>query len=200
MSKAVQNRIGIFGGTFDPVHHGHLKIADSFLASNLLDELLVLPTPAPPHKTFKNRTPFSHRFEMLKIAFRHKQEVTVSDLENQLEAPSYTLRTIRHLQARHPSKKFFLCIGEDSLATFHEWWNYEELLQLAPLIVAARPGFKGKRQSDEILDRAIFVDHEQIDLSSTDIREKARKNGTVSSEIVPEAVAEYVSKHELYRS
>lgn len=200
MRPAIYSRIGIFGGTFDPVHRGHLKIADSFLASNLLDEILVLPTPVPPHKDIENRTSFVHRFEMLRIAFQNISEITVSDLENSLESPSYTLRTIRHLQERHTGNKYFLCIGEDSLATFHEWWKYEEILELAPLIVAARPGAEGINQSNKVLDRAIFIDHEELDLSSTDIREKIREAGTIPTDFLPEEVAEYISKHELYQS
>lgn len=200
MKPADHSRIGIFGGTFDPVHHGHLKIAESFLASNLLDELLVLPTPVPPHKKRISQTPFIHRFVMLRLAFRDFPDVTVSDLENQLETPSYTLRTIQYLQQTYERNRYFLCMGEDSLASFHKWWKYQQIIKQVPLIVAARPGAEGINQSTEILDRAILIDHEEMELSSTTIRQKASEGVAISSDYVPEAVAEYISKHELYGS
>lgn len=191
-------RIGIFGGAFDPVHHGHVQIAGSFLASNIIDKLLVLPTLASPHKKDQEQTPFEHRYEMLKLAFREYDKVHVSDLESHLPKPSYTLRTIESLQEKHPEKKYFLCIGEDSLASFHKWWNYEDILQRTPLIVASRPGSESSGISREILERALFIDHTEVDVSSTEIREKTRTRDESLKSLVPESVAQYILKNNLY--
>lgn len=191
-------RIGIFGGAFDPVHLGHVKIAESFLASNIIDKLLVLPTPASPHKKDKEQTPFGHRYEMLKLVFQEYDKVFVSDLESHLPKPSYTLRTIETLQEKHPENKYFLCIGEDSLAAFNTWWKYEEILLRTPLIVASRPGSESSTISREILERAIFIDHTEVDVSSTEIRKKARMEDDSLKSLVPESVAHYIFNNKLY--
>lgn len=197
MSPAGQ-RIGIFGGAFDPVHHGHVKIARSFLDSNLIDRLLIIPTPESPHKDTSGQTPFEHRFQMLQLAFREVEQVDVSDIETRFPKPSYTLRTIRHLQDENPDTKYFLCIGEDSLASFHKWWEYEEILERVPLIVASRPGSDSSQQSQSILDRAIFVDHSDVDISSTEIRKKIRSGDSNLTDTVPEPVADYILSNNLY--
>ena len=191
-------RIGIFGGAFDPVHYGHVKIAESFLASNIIDKLLVLPTPASPHKEDQEQTTFEHRYEMLELAFREQDKVMLSDLETDLPKPSYTLRTIEFLQDKYPEDKYFLCIGEDSLASFHEWWKYEDILQRTPLIVASRPGSESSNISREILERALFIDHNEVDVSSTEIREKARVGDESLRSLVPESVAQYIFNNKLY--
>lgn len=191
-------RIGIFGGAFDPVHLGHVKIAGSFLASKIIDKLLVLPTPVSPHKKDQEQTPFEHRYEMLKLAFQEFDKVLVSDLESHLPKPSYTLRTIESLQEKHPQNKYFLCIGEDSLAAFHTWWKYEEILKRTPLIVASRPGTDSSSIAGEILERAIFIDHTEVDVSSTEIREKASMKDDSLKLLVPGSVAHYIFNNKLY--
>ncbi|WP_340105036.1 nicotinate (nicotinamide) nucleotide adenylyltransferase [Rhodohalobacter sp. 8-1] len=191
-------RTGLFGGAFDPVHHGHVKIAKSFLDSNLIDRLLVVPTPESPHKDTSGQTPFAHRFRMLQLAFRDIDQVAVSDIETHLSKPSYTLKTIRYLQDENPGNKYFLCIGEDSLASFHKWWEYEEILDRVPLIVAARPGADSSQQSQSILDRAIFVDHSEVEISSTEIRNRAWSGDNQLTDSVPEPVADYIHKKNLY--
>lgn len=192
------NRTGIFGGAFDPVHLGHLKIAGSFLSSNVIDSLLVLPTPNSPHKETDDQTDFSHRYEMLKLAFQDHRDVIVSNLETELPSPSYTLRTIEYLQRTNPEETYFLCIGEDSLSSFHTWWKYDEILRRVPLVVASRPGVDSSDISRNILERALFVDHEDIDISSTQIRKKARERDNRLNTLVPENVAQYIFRHHLY--
>jgi len=192
------NRTGIFGGAFDPVHLGHLKIAESFLSSNLIDNLLVLPTHESPHKETDDQTGFSHRYEMLKLAFQGHRNVIVSDLETRLPSPSYTLRTIEYLQKTSPEQIYFLCIGEDSLSSFHKWWRYGEILRRVPLIVASRPGVDSSCVSDSVLESAIFVDHTEVDVSSTEIRKKARECDSLLNTLVPENVAQYIFRHHLY--
>jgi nicotinate-nucleotide adenylyltransferase len=102
------------------------------------------------------------------------------------------------LQEKNPLDTFFLCIGEDSLASFHTWWHFRDILSKVPLVVANRPGVDCSGISRDILERAIFVDHEQVDVSSTEIRKKARTGDDTLKTLVPEAVAMYILQHNLY--
>lgn len=189
-------RIGIFGGAFDPVHLGHVRVAESFLGSNLIDRLLILPTPVPPHKEAENQSAFEHRFEMLKLAFESYNRVIISDLEAHLPKPSYTLQTIEHLQGENPENTYFLCIGEDNLESFHKWWKYQDILKKVTIIVARRPEAQSSVQKPEILERAIFVEHNEMEISSTEIREGVRENNLIK--YVPVPVADYIRSHNLY--
>ncbi len=112
--------------------------------------------------------------------------------------PNRLTRTIIHLQEENPKVKYFLCIGEDSLTAFHKWWKYEEILKRVPIIVAGRPGTDGSEQSQSILDRAIFVDHSEIDVSSTEIRKRVRSGDSQWTDAVPEPVADYIVRNNLY--
>ncbi len=190
----MKKRTGIFGGSFDPVHSGHIQVVESFLKSNLFHDLLILLTPTPPHKQNKNQASYNHRFEMLKMAFREYKNVMVSDLETNLPKPSYTLQTVRYLKNHYEDHNWFLCIGEDSVVHFDSWYQYKEILQLVTLVVAERPGFDKEKVKPEILEQTIFVEHNPVDISSTKIRNKTLNTG----EVLPDEVAAYISKHNLY--
>jgi len=189
-------RIGIYGGSFDPVHNGHVFAVQSFLNSGLIDELWVLLTPYPPHKTDQSQSDYRHRFEMLKLAFEGYDNVLIKTVENELPSPSYTLQTLEHLEKKHPSHTFFLCLGEDSIQHFHTWHRYKDILKKCSIIVVERPGFNSSDVDELILEKTIFIDHSPVDISSSRIRENT---GSAESE-VPQSVADYIEKHQLYRS
>jgi nicotinate-nucleotide adenylyltransferase len=191
----LERRVGIFGGSFDPVHKGHVQIARSFLDSGLIQKLLVLLSPSPPHKQEKNQADYSYRFEMLKLAFKDIDGVEISDLEQNLPKPSYTLHTIEFLQEKHPDTLFYLCIGEDSLLNFHEWHRYEEILERVYLIVVKRPGVYTSELDPKILEHVIFIDHDPVSASSTAIR---KAKGDKRSDL-PKPVKDYIEKHKLYQ-
>lgn len=191
----MKTRVGIFGGSFDPVHNGHIQIARSFLNSGLIHKLLVLLTPSSPHKEEIEQTEYSHRFAMLKLAFVDVEGAEVSDLEMNLPSPSYTLQTIKHLQKKNPDCIYYLCLGEDSLLNFHKWYRYKEILGRVSLIVARRPGVDSSGVHPSILEKVIFIDHEPVAVSSTAIRQST---GTKKDDL-PQPVADYIKKHSLYR-
>jgi len=191
----MRDRIGIFGGSFDPVHNGHISVIKSFLNSNLLDRVSVMLTPYPPHKKSDLQTSYQHRLNMLEIAVKNLEYVSISDLETRLPQPSYTLQTINYLKEIEPDNLFFLCIGEDSIVNFNKWYHFEEILEKVTLVVAERPGFNKRRADPKILERTIFVEHKPVDISSTEIREnESGKNENA----VPAEVEMYIQKHSLY--
>jgi nicotinate-nucleotide adenylyltransferase len=190
------NRVGIFGGSFDPVHNGHISVVKSFLKSGLIDEVLVLLTPNPPHKNSEGAD-YEHRLKMLKLAFRGMDKVVVSDLERKLPSPSYTVQTIEYLQKKNPDINYFYCLGEDSIKDFQTWHRYSEILEMVSILVAERPGFSSEGMDDEILERTIFVDHEPIDMSSTKVRNKEIEDRFSN---LPASVKKYIHDHNLYQS
>ncbi|MDX1672597.1 MAG: nicotinate (nicotinamide) nucleotide adenylyltransferase, partial [Balneolaceae bacterium] len=177
----MRHGIGLLGGTFDPVHNGHLAIARSFLSHTLIEQLWVILSPDPPHKTDLPRAPFERRLEMLEAAFGEFNGVKISTIEQNLSRPSYTIQTVRHLKKKYPEQPFYLCIGEDSLREFHTWYRYRDLLKECELLVARRPGLSSEDVDQEIMDRAHFVDHQPVEVSSTEIRNRIAEQQPVDS-------------------
>ena len=188
-------RIGLFGGSFDPVHNGHIEAVDSFLKSGLIDEIWILLTPVSPHKKDQEKTDFKHRYNMLKLAFQESDNTKISDIEKDLPKPSYTLQTIHHLKEKYPEYTFFLCLGEDSLQSFHKWHKYKEILQECALMVVDRPGSDHKSVDSDILEKTIFVDHSPMDISSSEIRQTTDSSSLVN---LPNVVQKYILKNNLY--
>ena len=187
-------RIGLFGGAFDPIHIGHLGLIDSMLASGVLDTLCVVPTYDPPHRP-PARYPFMDRLRMTRLALQAHADVRVLSVESLLPRPSYTVRTLEYLQSGSPGDTFFLCIGFDSLATFTRWHRHREILRMCSLLVASRPGTDPARIPPEVLDHAVFVEHEPIDVSSTRIRETLEAGDDLSG-LVPQSVLEYLRERD----
>ena len=196
-----KKRVGIFGGTFDPVHTGHVALARSFLNSELIDTLLVTLTPEAPHKQGQDKTSFDDRLAMLNLAFGEIENAEVSTLEKQLPSPSYSLQTIKYLQNSHPNTLFYLCMGEDSLVHFHKWHRHREILKLVDLIVAERPGYDRHSVSDDILESVIMVDHHPVDASSTRVRQglQEQSHGIDKETDLPDRVRRYIDEKGLYR-
>lgn len=195
---APQKSIGILGGSFDPVHNGHVAIARSFLGSDLIDELWVLLAPDPPHKTGRAQADFQLRLEMLQAVFKDFDEVKVSDLEKQLPQPSYTIQTLEHLESKYPNNTFYLCIGGDSLRDFKNWKDWQKILGHADLLVAQRPSVNTKTINKSIRGHVHFVDHDPIQVSSTIVRHAVADGDDISG-LVPSSVKNIIEKEQLYR-
>ncbi len=189
-------KTGLFGGAFDPVHNGHLTIAESYLESGLIDELWVMPTPNPPFKQERTSADFVHRYAMTVLAFTGIPKTNVSDFETKLDGVSYTLNTLRALREQFPDRSWSLCIGEDNLSTFHKWYEYEKVLSMADLIVAERPGNIDNGQLGEYKDKIHRIDHIPVDISSTDIRKELSVKGFSSQ--IPSNVMDYIRANHLY--
>lgn len=194
----MSKNIGLFGGTFDPVHNGHIYIAQSFLESGIIDELWVLLTPYPPHKQDHSKAGYEIRLDMAKKAFSGMQNLAISTIENELPKPSYSVRTIRYLKEQHPDHTFYFCMGEDSLATFNTWKYYTEILNECELLVARRPGVTHNEVEEKILRRTHFVNHTPLEISSSQIKELVQSRKPIDG-LVPNEVIKIIEKEQLYR-
>ncbi|MEX0720816.1 MAG: nicotinate (nicotinamide) nucleotide adenylyltransferase [Balneolaceae bacterium] len=190
-------RIGLFGGTFDPVHKGHQSIAEAFLNSGFIDELWVLLTPYPPHKQTGNKASYEVRLEMLKAAFVGFKNLHIKTIENSLSKPSYSFFTIRYLKSQNPEYTFYFCMGEDSLAQFHQWKFYEEILNECALLVAERPGADHKDVEQKITEKTYFVEHTPLEVSSSHIKQKIKSGKPIDND-VPDSVSDIIEKEQLY--
>jgi len=207
-SGSTARRIGLFGGTFDPPHVGHLALAEWARESLRLDRVLFVPAGQPPHKGRARLSGVDHRLAMTRLAVRDNRAFTVSALEALRDGPSFTVDTVRALRRRAPRARIFLLMGADSLAEFSTWRDPEAILAFATLAVAPRPGpsaaaGRPARRGDAVVRRAgesriTWLRNPGLDVSSSAIRSRLRAGRSVRY-LIPEAVARYIARHRLYR-
>jgi nicotinate-nucleotide adenylyltransferase len=206
-------RIGILGGTFDPVHLGHVETALAAQRALHLDRVLLLPSGAPPHRTQQPSVSRFHRFAMVALAVTGQPSLQASDLESGEAGPSYTYETLARLQADglKPSQIFFIT-GADAFAEIATWSRYPLVLDMATFVVVSRPGSPagGLRGTMPALANRmrldapppgqiaiVLVDAPTPDVSSTEIRRRLEAGGSLEG-LVPPAVATYIDQHGLY--
>ena len=209
-------RIGLLGGTFDPIHNGHVQLALAARSELSLDTVLLIPAASPPHKCSRAVTPFEHRKKMLLLALAATEGLTPCFIEGELPAPSYTIDTLRVLQQQgNRSAEYFFIIGVDAFADLLTWKEYAELLRRVTLIVARRKGFAATKKLDEIaavlgyeqlsdvwrsytgLHDILFLHSQPLEISSSQIR-RLLLSGAVSVPGVSGEVVAYARRHHLY--
>ena len=190
-------RIGLFGGTFDPVHVAHVALARLALDELRLDELRWVPTGQPWQKT-RSITPAAHREAMVRIAMDDESRFVLERCELERQGPSYTLDTVRELQARTPQASWFLVIGQDQYAGLHTWHGWQELLGRVALAVANRPGAAPRPDAQVLQVSHTAVPLPMMDISSTQIRARVAAGLDIAA-LVPAGVARYIDQHRLYR-
>jgi nicotinate-nucleotide adenylyltransferase len=190
-------RIGLFGGSFDPVHNAHVALAQTALDHLQLDEVRWIPAGQPWQKN-RQLTPATDREAMVALAIQREPRFTLERCELQRSGASYTLDTVRELQAAQPGAQWFLIIGQDQYAGLHTWRDWQELLGLVTLAVAKRPGASAPSNPDvmQVAHREVALP--MMDISSTDIRRRIAE-GRGFTGMVPDAVARYIDQHHLYR-
>ncbi len=227
-------RIAFYGGSFDPLHNGHLTIARALTEIFELDEFVFIPAFHAPHKKRKKPTSAFHRFAMIALATNAETKIKVSKME--LDAPErpFTVETLTRLKNELPDAQIFFVMGADSWAEINTWREWEKVLTLVNIIVVTRPDFeiefshvtheirerivdlrgkfnakaqrrkdvreksKNKEQRTKNKEQIFITDAVQIDISATEIRQKIRENTSDWRELVPEEVAKYIEKYNLY--
>ena len=200
-------RIGLFGGTFDPVHVGHLILAEQCRTQAGLDAVWFLPSYRPPHKTDKPVTRFEQRCDMLALALAGQPAFRVEPIEKELPPPSYTAETLRELRERHPGHEFHLLLGADSLIDLPTWYEPLKVVERAGLVVVPRPGVM--LLTAEMLASALglpgaagvrlrVVSSPAVDVASRDLRRLVGGGHSIRY-LVPRSVEEYVRERKLYQ-
>ena len=186
-------RIGILGGTFNPVHRGHVQLARSALKRFDLDRVLFIPCARPPHKRPDGLAPSKHRLSMLKAAIRGEPRFRVSDIEIGRGGASYSIDTLHELRRRHPEAQFYFIIGVDSVNELKSWKRIDELRKLCTFVATGRPGFRVRRPAKVTMFKSALVD-----VSSSEIRSLVAEGKSIRR-LVPAAVERYIIGRRLYQ-
>jgi nicotinate-nucleotide adenylyltransferase len=223
LKQGEAKKIGLLGGTFDPVHNGHLAVANHVMQALKLASIWFIPASQPPHKDGhddgRKISSFAHRRAMLERAISDYPAYVVSDIEAKRSAPSYSIDTIKILlQQRRPQADLYFIIGADAFLEINTWKQYKELPSLVSFVIISRPGYPPDKVGEVISSsfsnytynstqqiwsaqqcKGLFIlQHmEPVPISSTEIRKKVRRGEDIAG-LVPEAVEAYIKKHNLY--
>ncbi len=192
-------KIGVMGGTFNPIHLAHLISAEQIRQVLALDQVLFIPSARPPHKPPDGIVAPEHRYQMTKIAIADNPYFFVSRIEIDRQGPSYAIQTVRDLQNYYSSDcELTWIIGTDSLIEFKIWKDYDQLLNMCQFIAITRPKYPLSAVPPDIIKRVKTIQIPLMQIAATDIRHYIRSNRSIRY-LVPSAVAEYIHQHQLYR-
>jgi len=197
-ARTSAERLGVFGGTFDPIHLGHLIVASHVREVMHLDRMVFVPASIPPHKRGNEISPGDKRLAMIRAAVKDDPLATVSRIELDRGGISYTIDTLRALKAMHPGVQLTLLIGMDNVSDFRSWKSPEAILEEAAVVVMTRPGYEPGPKDKPWLRHMELCEVPFIGISARDIRRRVA-NGKSIRYLVPEAVERYIQRHGLYR-
>ena len=195
--------LGILGGTFDPIHMGHLRMAEHVFQRMELEQIIFIPAYVPPHKLGQDFAPAAYRYAMTELAVADNPHFIVSDMEIKRTGVSYTIDTIRELHRQYADKELHFIIGADSVAQLHTWHNIEEMLEMTTFVAVWRPGYEGAMEElvrhlgQRARERVLLLDTPVYDISSTEIRTRIREGRSLAG-LVPGSVEKYIFEHGLY--
>lgn len=201
---AEHKKIGIMGGTFNPIHFGHLLLAETAFHQFDLDEILIMPTKNPYYKKISNSVTEEDRVAMVELAIEDNQHFRLSKEELDREGTTYTVETLSHLTKKHPDYKYYFIMGADSLYHIESWKEPEQILKMATIVVAGRAG-TGSSLSSQIeyienkYDSEIYrLNSPVLEISSNDIRRRVRDGESIRY-LLPGKVVDYIHEHNLYK-
>lgn len=202
----MKKRIGAMGGTFDPIHYGHLALAEHVRCEYHLDEIIFIPAGVPPHKNNLKISDNMHRYMMTELATIQNPNFQVSDIEVRLPEVSYTYFTLQNLKNVYGKEvDIYFITGADALLDIETWKKCDELLKMCDFIAGTRPGLENKKLEEKVTllrkkyNAMIHLAYiPALDISSTDIRERVSSNKSIKY-LVPEGVEQYIYKNELYK-
>ena len=195
LRRARGGRVGVFGGTFDPPHFGHLALAEWARVELALDVVWFVPAGVPPHKRGAAPSAARHRLAMTRLATRGNVAFRVSPIECRRRGPSYTVDTLRALARSHPAATLYLMMGADTYATLGSWREPAAIARLATIVVALRPGARPGARTG----RVKWLENPSLDVSSSALRARAARGRSLRY-LVPDAVERYIARHRLYAS
>ena len=191
--------IGLYFGTFDPIHRGHINIVNFLIDNSLVEKVWFVVTPESPDKSSNNLTDFIHRYEMVKIEVKNNNSLLASDVELKLEKPNYTINSLRYISSAFPNNNFSLIMGEDNLINFKKWKNYKEIMNNFKIYVYPRKT-RLKRDIKLLISNNIeMIEAPLIDLSSTNIRNIINDKG-YAKQFISDSVYKYITTNNLYKS
>jgi nicotinate-nucleotide adenylyltransferase len=190
------------GGTFDPVHYGHLILAEQARESFGLDKVLFVTAAVPPHKAGKGITDAVDRHEMVKLALANNSYFVPSEIELSRKGPSYTVDTMQQMVSENPNDTFFLLLGSDEAITYGTWYRPERIIELANVVIANRPGCEVElaleHLPESLASKMKKLKMPGVDISSSDIRDRVSQGKSIRY-LVPPEVADYIYIRGLYR-
>ncbi len=190
------NRLGIFGGTFNPIHMGHTLIAQSAREKIGLQKVIFIPSARPPHKT--EFLEYTHRFEMTRLAVKGEHGFEVSDIEARLDGLSYTVNTLERFKSDFGISELYLIIGADSLLDFPRWHRPDRIVEIAKLLVYPRPGVDIQKAEKRFLDHATILDYPVLDISASWLRDQVRQEKSIRHWVSME-VEDYIRTNKIYQ-
>ena len=190
---------GVLGGSFDPVHKGHLNLAQGICKEKRLDGVLFIPAHKHPLKKKAFTASYSDRVQMLKLALSGNDHLHLCEIEKEQNLTGYTIDTMLALKKRFPKARFFFIIGTDLVEQLDSWYRAKELLEETNFLAGSRPGSKLKK--DDSKKNLEFVEIEELDISASNIRTQIKEGATISkiAKLVPAGVAKYIVEKGLYR-
>lgn len=191
-------KIGLFFGSFNPIHLGHIRLAAYIYQQANFDEIWYIVSPRNPLKSSTELIDERHRYHMLRLATQDYPYIKVSDIEFDLPKPSYTVNTLQLLTHNHPNIQFSLLIGSDNMQLFDQWKEYQTILQQYPIIVYPREGYKTNLVKEKYPTMQLLTNAPTFDISSTEIRKRIAQHLPIS-DWVDRRVCDYILQNKLYR-